>query len=67
MEVLRSETKIMQEQYNDGIKVLVADASHERYVDTILQTITDMIDLLCHTAVIFLHACRRNLIIQIPL
>ena len=39
--MLRSETKIMQEQYNDGIKVLVADASHERYVDTILQTITD--------------------------
>ena len=31
----------MEEEYNDGIKVMVADASHERYVDTILQTITD--------------------------
>ncbi len=29
------------EEYNDGISVLVADASHEKYVDTILQTITD--------------------------
>ena len=29
------------EEYNDGIKVIVADASHERYVDTILKTITD--------------------------
>ena len=29
------------EEYNDGIKVVVADASHEKYVDTILQTITD--------------------------
>ena len=29
------------EEYNDGIQVLVADASHEKYVDTILQTITD--------------------------
>ena len=27
--------------YNDGIKVVVADASHEKYVDTILQAITD--------------------------
>ena len=29
------------EEYNDGIKVIVADASHERYVDTIRKTITD--------------------------
>ena len=28
-------------EYNDGISVVVADASHEKYVDTILQTITD--------------------------
>ncbi len=28
-------------QYDDGIKVVVADASHEKYVDTILATITD--------------------------
>ena len=27
--------------YNDGIDVLVADASHEKYVDTILKTIAD--------------------------
>lgn len=26
--------------YDDGIEVLVADASHEKYVDTILETIT---------------------------
>ena len=29
------------EEYNDGIRVIVADGSHEKYVDTILQTITD--------------------------
>lgn len=29
------------DEYNDGIEVLVADASHERYVDEILQTITE--------------------------
>lgn len=29
------------EEYDDGIKVVVADASHEKYVDTILKTITD--------------------------
>lgn len=29
------------EEYNDGIDVLVADASHEKYVDTILTTITE--------------------------
>ncbi|MBQ0089317.1 MAG: GNAT family N-acetyltransferase [Prevotellaceae bacterium] len=29
------------EEYNDGIKVVVADASHEKYVDVILQTISD--------------------------
>ncbi len=29
------------EEYNDGIEVVVADASHERYVDTILTTITE--------------------------
>ena len=28
-------------EYNDGIKVIVADASHEKYVDVILQAITD--------------------------
>ncbi len=28
-------------EYNDEIKVMVADASHERYVDTILETIAD--------------------------
>ena len=28
-------------EYNDGIEVMVADASHEKYVDTILQTIAD--------------------------
>ena len=28
-------------EYNDGIKVVVADASHEKYVDVILETITD--------------------------
>ena len=28
-------------EYNDGIKVVVADASHEKYVDVILATITD--------------------------
>ena len=27
--------------YDDGINVMVADASHERYVDTILKTISD--------------------------
>lgn len=27
--------------YDDGINVMVADASHERYVDTILNTISD--------------------------
>ena len=26
---------------DDGIRVVVADASHEKYVDTILQTITE--------------------------
>lgn len=29
------------EEFNDGIEVMVADASHEKYVDTILETITD--------------------------
>ncbi len=29
------------EEYNDGIEVVVADASHEKYVDTILTTITE--------------------------
>ena len=29
------------EEYDDGIRVVVADASHEKYVDTILKTITD--------------------------
>ena len=29
------------QEYNDGIRVLVADASHEKYVDTILTTITE--------------------------
>jgi hypothetical protein len=29
------------EEYNDGITVQVADASHEKYVDTILTTITE--------------------------
>lgn len=28
-------------EYNDGIRVVVADASHEKYVDIILETITD--------------------------
>ena len=28
-------------EYNDGIRVVVADASHEKYVDVILATITD--------------------------
>ncbi len=28
-------------EYDDGIKVVVADASHEKYVDIILATITD--------------------------
>ena len=28
-------------EYDDGIKVVVADASHEKYVDVILATITD--------------------------
>ena len=28
-------------EYNDGIRVVVADASHEKYVDVILETITD--------------------------
>ena len=32
---------MQEEEYNDGISVVVADASHEKYVDTILQTITD--------------------------
>ena len=27
------------EEYDDGIRVVVADASHEKYVDTILKTI----------------------------
>ncbi len=31
----------MEQIYNDGIVVMVADASHEKYVDTILQTIAD--------------------------
>ena len=26
--------------YNDGIEIVVADSSHEKYVDTILETIT---------------------------
>ena len=30
-----------KDEYNDGIRVVVADASHEKYVDTILTTITD--------------------------
>ena len=29
------------EEYNDGISVIVADPSHEKYVDTILHTITE--------------------------
>jgi hypothetical protein len=29
------------EEYNDGIQVIVADGSHEKYVDTILHTITE--------------------------
>ena len=29
------------QEYDDGIKVMVADASHEKYVDQILTTITD--------------------------
>ena len=29
------------EEYNDGIQVIVADGSHEKYVDTILNTITE--------------------------
>ena len=29
------------EEYNDGISVLVADASHEKYVDTIIDTIRE--------------------------
>ena len=29
------------EEYNDGIRVIVADGSHEKYVDTILNTITE--------------------------
>lgn len=33
--------KIQDEEYNDGLRVMVADASHEKYVDTILQTITE--------------------------
>ena len=30
-----------KDEYNDGIRVVVADATHEKYVDTILTTITD--------------------------
>ena len=30
-----------QTLYNDGIRVIVADGSHEKYVDTILNTITE--------------------------
>lgn len=33
--------KNMNNEYNDGIEVMVADASHEKYVDIILQTIAD--------------------------
>lgn len=33
--------KKQEEEYNDGLRVFVADASHEKYVDTILQTITE--------------------------
>ena len=31
----------MEQEINDGIKVIIADASHEKYVDEILQTISD--------------------------
>lgn len=37
--IQNSETDKKEE--DDGIRVLVADASHEKYVDTILRTITD--------------------------
>lgn len=36
-----SKTEIQDKETDDGIRVVVADASHEKYVDTILQTITD--------------------------
>lgn len=36
-----STQKTEMEEYNDGIEVIVADGSHEKYVDLILQTITD--------------------------
>lgn len=36
-----SKTELQDKETDDGIKVVVADASHEKYVDTILQTITD--------------------------
>lgn len=37
----KSKTKLQNKEPDDGIRVVVADASHEKYVDTILQTITD--------------------------
>ncbi len=36
-----SKTELQDKETDDGIRVVVADASHEKYVDTILQTITD--------------------------
>lgn len=36
-----SKAKVQDKESDDGIRVVVADASHEKYVDTILQTITD--------------------------
>ena len=35
------ENKQQNEDFMDGIRVVVADASHEKYVDTILATIAD--------------------------
>ena len=36
-----TKSRMEELEYNDGIDIMVADASHERYVDEILDTISD--------------------------